>query len=187
MLLVAPTLEWRIGCGAELQSSTVFRSSRATFVAAERRGIHRDRRSVGSGILCPHPTRFTARANLCAIVPAKRDLPQELDSLALDVRALRPSVENQSGLSSRHPGPYPLRCTGVSRFKGLVLLNALNFCVERFGESGWSRVLGVMTKDERAIVESVVHVGWYDTTACTRTSIVGKATTRSWCRSAAGA
>ncbi len=50
----------------------------------------------------------------------------------------------------------------MARFKGLVLLNARDFCVRRFGEAGWAAVLSRLPDDDRAIVESAVHVGWYD-------------------------
>jgi hypothetical protein len=50
----------------------------------------------------------------------------------------------------------------VARFKGLVLLNARDFCVQRFGERGWAEVLSRLPSEDRAVVDSAVHVGWYD-------------------------
>jgi hypothetical protein len=48
------------------------------------------------------------------------------------------------------------------RFKGLVLLNARDFCVDRFGKGGWERVLAELSREDREAAESAVHVGWYD-------------------------
>jgi hypothetical protein len=50
----------------------------------------------------------------------------------------------------------------AARFKGLVLLNARDFCVERFGIDGWSHVVDALATEERDVVDAAVHVGWYD-------------------------
>lgn len=50
----------------------------------------------------------------------------------------------------------------MARVRGLVFTNAKLFCVERFGESGWWRVLDAMPKNDRDALESAVTVGWYD-------------------------
>lgn len=50
----------------------------------------------------------------------------------------------------------------VARVRGLVLTNAKLFCLERFGEAGWWRVLDALAKNDRDVAESAVTVGWYD-------------------------
>jgi hypothetical protein len=50
----------------------------------------------------------------------------------------------------------------MARFKGLVLLNARAFCIERFGAPAWARVVDALPRDDRPVVEGAVHVGWYD-------------------------
>jgi predicted hydrocarbon binding protein len=50
----------------------------------------------------------------------------------------------------------------VARVRGLVFSNAKLFCVDRFGESGWWRVLDALPKADRDVLEAAVTVGWYD-------------------------
>lgn len=64
------------------------------------------------------------------------------------------------------PGAAPGRERGyderVARVRGLVFTNAKLFCVERFGESGWWRVLDALPPKDRDVLEAAVTVGWYD-------------------------
>jgi hypothetical protein len=50
----------------------------------------------------------------------------------------------------------------VGRFKGIVLVNAREFCHARFGEEGFSRVVASLPEGDRAVVEEALPVGWYD-------------------------
>jgi predicted hydrocarbon binding protein len=50
----------------------------------------------------------------------------------------------------------------VARVRGLVFTNAKLFCLERFGETGWWRVLDALPTADRDVLEAAVTVGWYD-------------------------
>lgn len=50
----------------------------------------------------------------------------------------------------------------AGKVKGLVLLNARTFCVERFGKQGWERVRDALSPHDRDVMDSAVHVGWYE-------------------------
>ncbi|MBX3191004.1 MAG: hypothetical protein KF819_28670 [Labilithrix sp.] len=54
------------------------------------------------------------------------------------------------------------RGAGGAKFKGLVLVNARDFCRDRFGPSGWDRVIDALPTADRAVIAGVVQVGWYD-------------------------
>lgn len=52
--------------------------------------------------------------------------------------------------------------------KGVGFVNVRAFVYERFGESGWQKVVGAMQPEDRTLLEGLVPVGWYELAAYAR-------------------
>ncbi|HVG60509.1 MAG TPA: hypothetical protein VNA24_18265 [Hyalangium sp.] len=50
----------------------------------------------------------------------------------------------------------------MALINGMKFLNLRMFVTDRFGAAAWTRITGALTADERACVEAVEPVGWYD-------------------------
>jgi DNA-binding CsgD family transcriptional regulator len=51
---------------------------------------------------------------------------------------------------------------------GIKIINLRLFVLDRFGAAAWSRVTGALGEDERAPLDTVDPVGWYESTLCER-------------------
>ena len=49
----------------------------------------------------------------------------------------------------------------MAQSKGTNVLNMRSFILERYGEPGWARILRAVPDADRAVLESMVAVGWY--------------------------
>ena len=52
--------------------------------------------------------------------------------------------------------------------KGVGFRNVRSFAMERFGDEGYAKVLAALTPDDRAAVEAIIPMGWYDLTLYAR-------------------
>src|SRR5205823_1456742 len=65
----------------------------------------------------------------------------------------------------RAPEPSAVACYTallMARAKGTTFLHDREFVIARYGAEGWERLLASMSADDRATLESVVAVGWYE-------------------------
>ena len=46
--------------------------------------------------------------------------------------------------------------------KGIVILNARAFAIERYGDEGWTRVIERLDQPDRDVLASIIPMGWYD-------------------------
>ncbi len=50
----------------------------------------------------------------------------------------------------------------MARAKGTTFLHDRHYIVAHYGEEGWQRVLTTLTPEDRAVIASIIAVGWYD-------------------------
>lgn len=50
----------------------------------------------------------------------------------------------------------------TSKAKGMNLLHMRNWVLQRYGETGWQRVVRALAPPDATVVASLVPVGWYD-------------------------
>jgi hypothetical protein len=51
---------------------------------------------------------------------------------------------------------------GSAEVRGVALINARRFCLDRYGDAGWKRVLGELPPEDVKVLEGVGQLGWYE-------------------------